>query len=317
MFNYKKILVILSLFLFFGLCEINANIQIITLKGGQQLQAQILKRSTDYIIVDMGFTLQRIPKSAIISIRQKVKTSNLSAGELFTTSSKDVMRLLGGVQGIAASVVHIKTPSGSGSGFFVNNKGYLITNFHVVKGQRHISVIRYKHQNGELRRFTHKNVRIVALDPFHDLAVLQINSFKKNDLVPVVFHNASAPNKPVVILGENVFAIGNPLGLERTVTQGVISHTSRNFEGKLYLQIDAPINPGNSGGPLFNSLGQVVGVINMGALSFQGLNFAIPIRHVTFLLNNIEAYGYDENNSESGYFYPLAPRNPQSAKLNK
>ncbi|UCH95831.1 MAG: trypsin-like peptidase domain-containing protein, partial [Candidatus Aminicenantes bacterium] len=117
-------------------------------------------------------------------------------------------------------------------------------------------------------------------------------------------------------VGEKIFVIGNPLGLERSVTEGVISHTARNFGGKLYLQIDASVNPGNSGGPLFNSSGQVIGVINMGIRSMQGLNFAIPIRHVKYILDHIDAFAYNETNPLSGYVYSIPPANPQKNREN-
>ena len=95
------------------------------------------------------------------------------------------------------------------------------------------------------------------------------------------------------------------------MTEGILSHTGRLFAGSLYLQIDASVNPGNSGGPLFNGRGQVIGVVNMGVPVMQGLNFAIPVRHVAFLLDHIEAYAYDASNSESGFVYVAAPPNPQ------
>ena len=107
-----------------------------------------------------------------------------------------------------------------------------------------------------------------------------------------------------------MFAIGNPLGLERTVTEGVLSQTHRNFGGILYLQVDAPVNPGNSGGPLFNVRGQVIGIINMGVATMEGLNFAIPARHVTYILDHIDAFAYDAANPESGFVYPDPPRRP-------
>ena len=143
----------------------------------------------------------------------------------------------------APAVVLVKTAAGLGSGFFINKNGYLITNFHVIAGEKHISVTQFLQEGKILRRMLHKEVEIVATAPFHDLAILRLKDFD-TEITPVVFD----PEENLRI-GETVFAIGNPLGLERTVTEGVLSQTHRNFGGILYLQVDAPVNPGNSGGP--------------------------------------------------------------------
>ncbi len=149
-----------------------------------------------------------------------------------------------------------------------------------------------------------QEVEIVAVDAFHDLAVLRVVEIAADaPITPAVLapHDRSRP-------GEAVFVIGNPLGLERSVTQGVISQTARNFNGMLFLQTDAPVNPGNSGGPLFNARGQVIGIINMQVPVRQGLNFAIPVRHARFLLEHLDDYAFDETNSESGFLYLDPPR---------
>jgi serine protease Do len=104
-------------------------------------------------------------------------------------------------------------------------------------------------------------------------------------------------------VGEEVFAIGNPLGLERTVTNGVISTKNRAFEGLVYIQTNAAINPGNSGGPLFNLAGEVIGVTNMGYIFYGGLGFAIPIDYVKHFIENRDAFAYDKDNPNTGYKY--------------
>jgi serine protease Do len=87
----------------------------------------------------------------------------------------------------------------------------------------------------------------------------------------------------------------------------VLSQSERSFNGHLYLQIDAPVNPGNSGGPLFNGRGQVIGVINMGVTGMEGLNFAIPVRDVKYMLDHLTGFAFDQSNPESGYVYPEPP----------
>ena len=107
-------------------------------------------------------------------------------------------------------------------------------------------------------------------------------------------------------VGERVFAIGSPLGLERTVTEGIVSTKTRQMQGELYLQTTAQINPGNSGGPLFNLRGEVVGVTNMKINFGEGIGFAIPMDAVKRFLNHRDAYAYDNDNPSNAYRY-LAP----------
>ena len=108
-------------------------------------------------------------------------------------------------------------------------------------------------------------------------------------------------------VGESVFAIGSPLGLERTVTEGIISTATRVLQGDLYLQTTAQINPGNSGGPLFNLRGEVVGVTNMKLLFGEGLGFAIPVEVVKYFLKHRDAFAYDNENPSNGYRYLEPP----------
>jgi len=105
-----------------------------------------------------------------------------------------------------------------------------------------------------------------------------------------------------------VFAIGNPLGLERTLTQGVVSTRNRGFDGLSYIQTDTPINPGNSGGPLFNDKGEVIGITNMIIGGGQSLGFAIPARYMKDFIRNREAFAYDSFNPNSGRNYHDPPR---------
>lgn len=287
--------------------------EVILLKGGGQVKGTILKRDLSIVVVDLGFDVLRIPRDQILEIsKEKEITGKVPdrvpdrQGALYTAKPLGEKSTVEGVSSFAPAVVVVRSPAGLGSGFLINKLGYLVTNFHVIMGQKHISVTRFKKSGAELKRIIHKNVRIVALDPFHDLAVLQVKGKLAEPFRPVVL----SPDEKSKV-GEKVFVIGNPLGLERSVTEGVVSHTARNFGGRLFLQVDASVNPGNSGGPLFNSRGEAIGVINMGVRSMQGLNFAIPIRHVKYILDHIDAFAYNETNPLSGYVYSPPPPNPQ------
>jgi serine protease Do len=152
-----------------------------------------------------------------------------------------------------------------GSGFIIDKDGYIITNNHVVEGAQEIKV---KLTDG--REFSAK---VMGKDPKTDLALIKISSLFKD--LPVL----ALGDSDKIRVGDWVIAVGNPFGLEHTVTQGIISATGRVIGSGPYdnfLQTDAPINPGNSGGPLINVMGEVVGVNSAIIAGGQGIGFAIP-----------------------------------------
>ena len=297
-----------QLFLTLSLLAGSAFAEDVALKGGAKVQAPLIKNSDDAVVLDLGYDVLRIPRNEVLAIHEEQQaaegTVSTDTNQLYAVQSPSRTTTAEAAKHYSPSVVLVKTAAGLGSGFFINEKGYLITNFHVIAGEKHIAVTQFLLEGKVLRRIVHKEVEIVATAPFHDLVVLRIKEFD-TEITPVVF----APEEDLEI-GETVFAIGNPLGLERTVTEGVLSQTHRNFGGILYLQVDAPVNPGNSGGPLFNARGQVVGIINMGVPTMEGLNFAIPARHAKYILDHIDAFAYDATNPESGFVYPDPPRRP-------
>ncbi|TAL01323.1 MAG: trypsin-like serine protease [Verrucomicrobia bacterium] len=206
------------------------------------------------------------------------------------------------VNQLGEAVVQVRTPGGLGSGFIINEDGFLITNFHVIEGETQISVEVYHQRSGQLERKTYKQVRIVAINKFEDLALLRI---EEKDAPKFKFVNVGSAD--ALQVGERVFAIGSPLGLERTVTEGILSTKTRQIAGELYLQTTAQINPGNSGGPLFNLLGEVVGVTNMKITFGEGLGFAIPVEAVRFFLDHRDAYAYSNDNPSNPYRYLEPP----------
>ncbi len=171
---------------------------------------------------------------------------------------------------------------GSGTGFIVDRKGYIITNHHVVEKADRIKV-RLNGADLEYRG------RVIGYDSETDLAVLKIDT--KEPLVPVEIGNSDS-----VQVGDWVIAIGSPFGLQATVTAGIISaeRTSRDLPGanefQNFLQTDAAINPGNSGGPLLNIRGEVIGVNTMIATrsgSYEGIGFALPSNMAVKVYNDI------------------------------
>ncbi len=179
-----------------------------------------------------------------------------------------------------------EVPQGSGSGFVWNATGHIVTNFHVIYGADAITVV--------LADQSEYPARVVGADPDHDLAVLQIQAPKKA-LVPVPIGSSHD-----LRVGQAVMAIGNPFGLDHTLTTGVVSAlgrsiqsmTNRTIEG--VVQTDAAINPGNSGGPLLDSSGRLIG-INTQILSpsgaFVGVGFAVPVDTVNRLVPQLIQYG--------------------------
>src|SRR5205814_2230829 len=206
------------------------------------------------------------------------------------------------VNQLGESVVQVRTPSGLGSGFIINDDGFLMTNFHVIEGETQISVEVYHQKNGELNRKSYKQVRIVAINKFEDLALLKIEDKAAPKFKYIVMGSGDA-----LAVGERVFAIGSPLGLERTVTEGILSTKTRQLGGELYLQTTAQINPGNSGGPLFNLSGEVIGITNMKITFGEGLGFAIPVEAVKFFLDHRDAYAYSNDNPSNPYHYLEPP----------
>jgi serine protease Do len=200
------------------------------------------------------------------------------------------------------AVVQVRTPGGLGSGFILNEEGYLITNFHVIEGESQISVEAYHQRSGQLERRTYKRIQIVAMNKYADLALLRIMD---DDAPRFVFVPLGDTERLAV--GDRVFAIGSPLGLERTVTEGIVSTKTRELQGSLYLQTSAQINPGNSGGPLFNLKGEVVGVTSMKTTTGEGIGFAIPVDGVKYFLTHRDAYAYDKEHPNNPHRYLPPP----------
>jgi serine protease Do len=282
----------------------------IQLKDQDAVTGKILAQKPDSIVVDVGYTVLIIPRSVITGIIQKsaspvkLTVPLVDNGQFYDGTprpfvARDVSSL---VKQIGESVVQVRTPEGLGSGFFINADGYLITNFHVIEGETEISVEVYRQEDGNLDREIYKQVKIIAINKFHDLALLQIQDHNAPKFKPVTLGSADD-----LSVGDAVFAIGSPLGLERTVTQGILSTKTRELEGELYLQTTTQINPGNSGGPLFNLAGEVVGVTNMKITFGEGLGFAIPVELVKSFLDHRDAFAYSTDNPNNPYRYLEPP----------
>ena len=279
----------------------------ILLKSGQRIEGEVLKVQKDTLFVDVGVDVIRIPVDQIQErmttevVKEEVAADKNAVFQSADLPERTVKEL---VSRFGEGVVLVQTPDGLGSGFIINERGYCVTNYHVVEAQTRVAVtIFHRSDNGDFERVAIRDVKILALNPYFDLALLEIPAQKDLEFRPVFVAEDDSQRE-----GDNVFAIGSPLGLERSVSEGIISTRNRNMDGIVYIQTTAQINPGNSGGPLFNTRGQVVGVINMKLTFGEGLGFAIPVAYLKHFLRNRDAFAFDPTNPNTGYHYLTPPR---------
>lgn len=188
---------------------------------------------------------------------------------------------------LAPSVVTIfvkgEQGEGGGTGFLLDKEGSIVTNHHVIAG---MAKLRIKFYDGA----AFEEVELLADDSANDLALLRIDLKSPRDGgAPVDVEPVVLGDSDVVVVGERAISIGNPLGLEHTLTDGLVS-SRRMYEGRPWIQISVPVSPGNSGGPLFNMRGEVIGIttaqIGAGFGRAQNLNLAVPVNDLKKLLRS-------------------------------
>ncbi|MBE7494319.1 MAG: trypsin-like peptidase domain-containing protein [Verrucomicrobiaceae bacterium] len=287
---------------------------LVVLKNGSELRAEVLKEREDALVLDLGTTILTLPRADISRVEKDAskitagqRAAALSEDMYFVEPAREAMTVEKNVQRVAEAVVQIQTASGLGSGFIINKMGHVITNQHVIAGEREITVLVYKKKDGGLEKQSFTKVKIIAMNGYLDLAILQIDDEQAVKGLPFV----PIGDSDALTQGQQVFAIGSPLGLERSVSQGIVSIRARENGGRWYIQSTTQINPGNSGGPLFNLKGEVVGVNNMKAagVGVEGLGFSIPANMLKLFLKNREAFAFDPRNPNAGFRYlpPPAP----------
>ena len=180
----------------------------------------------------------------------------------------------------------VEIPQGTGSGFIWDSEGRIVTNYHVISDASHIRVTMADQS-------THKAV-LVGAEPDKDLAVLQVSA-PAHMLKPIAIGESKN-----LLVGQKVFAIGNPFGLDHTITSGIISALGREIDaitGRTIsgvIQTDAAINPGNSGGPLLDSAGRLIGVntaIYSPSGAYAGIGFAVPVEEINRVVPELIKYG--------------------------
>lgn len=268
-------------------------------KKGKRKGLRILGKVAGILFITMiggvfgsTITYSLLKTNNVVATKQIVS----SIPQSFTASTSDAMSAADAFNKVAPAVVIVSTKSGSngltagqegmGSGFIINEEGYVLTNYHVISSAKEITVT--------LSNNTEVSATIVNYVAEKDIAMLKLKDGTK---VPAV---AELGDSDEVYPGAEVIAIGTPLSknFAQTLTKGVISGSNRTIESQTgtsvnLIQTDTAINPGNSGGPLVNAKGQVIGINSMklgsetlGETSIEGIGFAIPINEVK---NKIDA----------------------------
>ncbi len=293
-----------------------AEIVTVTIVGGGKITAPLLRENDAGVALDLGFDVLQIPAKRLLDVQRGAgdtdDSATAEAGDdrgIFRTGrleARDVPEL---VKRFGEAVVMVRNPGGLGTGFITSREGHVVTNYHVVEKNTRLQVTLFRKTGQGFEKNELFKVKIVALQPLRDLALLQLDPEETKGKLP----------EPVVVndrddlrVGDMVFAIGNPLGMERSVTQGIVSSTTRTIDQMRLIQTDAAINPGNSGGPIFNARGEVVGVACAGAAVFDGLAFGIPACDLIDFLVHRDSYLYDESQPQNGVTYLPPPYRPNA-----
>ena len=241
--------------------------------GGAALYRSVSRQSV---------TLQQSNREPVtVSVKQVDGQTKMEPAEVYASTVNSVVSInTTSTSGTNIFGQTVETAS-AGSGFIISQDGYIVTNYHVIKGATSVKVTLY---NGDTYDAT-----VIGGDSDYDVAVIKIDA---TGLSPVTLGNSADVN-----VGDTVLAIGNPLGeLTFSMSQGIVSCCDRaiNVDGTPFnmIQVDASINPGNSGGPLLNLYGEVVGIVSAKYSSYsdtsvEGLGFAIPISDVQAIITDI------------------------------
>jgi serine protease Do len=286
-------------------------VEVLDLGNGCRIQGRVLRTTEQLLFVDVGYDVLKVPTAAVLR-RETVdgqRTGGIVREKLWARAELPERSVAEGAKVMGEAVVKIEAAGGQGSGFVTNEEGWIVTNFHVVAREVEVDVVVYSLGKNGFEPRTVRRCKVAAINPHMDLALVKMEAPSDLKLKTVFLGESDGMQ-----VGDTVYAIGAPIGLDRTVSSGIISVTNRTFEGRCHFQITTPINPGNSGGPLFNLRGEVVGVNSSGYTGLQGLNFAIPSKYVIDFLNNRDAFALDNTRSENGVHYLPAPQKPKSAK---
>ena len=232
-----------------------------------------LSASINSLSEQLGLTASEL-KSSIEGVESDLASTSESLAELSAVSGD----FSGIIEDAVRGVVSVLTDNGQGSGVVYSDDGYIITNHHVIQNANEISIL---FSDGRT-----VDAVFLGADTINDVALLKV---EMTGLYELDFDESE------VRIGEKVIAMGNPLGLSFSVTEGIVSAKGRVIKrgSAGLIQIDAPVNPGNSGGPLLNTQGNVVGIVNAKLQGYEGIGFAIPsavvVSDIDLILEQIAA----------------------------
>ncbi|HTY44269.1 MAG TPA: trypsin-like peptidase domain-containing protein [Patescibacteria group bacterium] len=263
-------IIVSSLFMYFIYTQMNMNYaslnqKISNLQTDTQSKMNVLSKS----ISDTQQSLQ--------SLGSQVGSINNSISYLKASASSDFSGI---IENVVKSVVTVRTDVAQGSGFIITSDGYIVTNAHVMQGASAANIIT---SDGS----SHP-VKLIGQDTNMDIALLKIDG----TYTPLTLADSDNIN-----VGEKVIAIGNPLGLQFSVTEGIVSAVNRPGANGLnyYVQTDASLNPGNSGGPLIDVTGKAIGINNFKIGSGENLGFALESNYIKQTINSISQNQLQKN----------------------
>ena len=286
------------------------------LGAGRSVVGEIVKQNEETVFVDLGYTILDVPRGRIVGMTQAGESGEADhevavRHSLYRTGGGPPASVQENVERVGEGVVLVRVPGALGSGFVIDDGGWVITNTHVIQKEQQISVTVFidEDEQGAPSKRVFEDVELIALNPLWDLALLRIPAEQLGDFQLTVLPLGDMSE---VSVGDPVFAVGNPLGLERSVSEGIVSKTNRASSGMLYVQTTAAINGGNSGGPLLNLRGEVIGVNTWGYYGTEGLNFSIPSTTLRSFIENRDAFAFDKERANDSYRYPLPPTRGES-----
>jgi serine protease Do len=291
----------------------------INLTNGASIEGSVVKESDDALIVDLGYDLVRIPRDQIEEVIEREEQADeaevedthevtTTAGGIdFLEVGDDFGNALSSKEMIARArlgVVLVQCPSKFGSGFIINKDGYVVSNHHVVSGERYIDVTVFYEANGEVTKKKYRGAELIAFSTLMDISLIRLPEEdlepEKLNPLPVARHGADQQ-------GDQCFVIGNPgmgaQALEHSVSEGIISSTERNIDDIIYWQTTAAINSGNSGGPMINRNGEVIGLVTYSATRAEQIGFTLPVEYIRSFIEKHTAFGYPEDRLNTGYRY--------------
>ena len=270
-FNTKLLVLNKELTESLGVVQQNLEEDIFSTRNNLTLQVQLVdnnlnnfRKKNELEINTLNSLIDEIEKQSDIrlnELKEELSTIQVQSQD-FTSIIEDVIQ----------SVVSVGTDKGQGSGVVIDDRGFIVTNHHVIDGADIIRILTY---SGKIY-----DAALIGYNDVADIAVIKVD---------IELESLRFGDSDDVKVGEKVIALGNPAGLSFTVTEGIVSAVHRKGPNNLdiYLQTDVPINPGNSGGPLVSANSRIIGINNFKIGGFEGLGFAIESNTVEEIAEGI------------------------------